>query len=542
VAEAAESRAEIERIADSLERPPLSEAVAALQRGQPARAEALLRPFLAARPEEPGALWLLASAVGMLGRWDEAEAPLRGALAAAPGFLAARSDLVRVLQRERRLREALEEVEALLAAAPDDETGLALTASLLVDVGRAGEAIKVTERLLARAPDELGLRMSHGHLLKTVGRANEAVAAYRAALRLRPSAGILWWSLANLKTVALSEEDMAEIGRLLGDRSLQPYDRLHLHFALGKALADAGRPAEAFEHYAAGNRVRRAQAPHNADAVTRFVARSEALFTRDFFAARAGQGCPAPDPIFIIGMPRSGSTLVEQILASHPEVEGTMELPDLPHLAERVARDPAGYPGALAERDAEALSALGQAYLDATRIQRRTDRPFFIDKLPANWRHVGLIQLILPNAKIVDVRRHPLACGFSLFTQQFERGQEFAYDLGDIGFYYRDYVRLMAHFERVLPGRVQRVVYEALVEAPEAGVRALLAGLGLPFDPACLAFHETRREVHTPSAEQVRRPINREGLERWRAFEPWLGPLKTALGPVLDAYPEAPES
>jgi tetratricopeptide (TPR) repeat protein len=536
------TRGELERIAAALERPPLSDAVAALRQRRPAQAEALLRPYLEARPDEAGALWLLASALGLLGRWDEAEAPLRRALASAPSFLAARSDLVRVLHQERRLREALEEVEALLASAPDDPTGLALAAALFVDTGRTREALAVTERLLTRSPDEAGLRMSYGHLLKTVGRTDEAVAAYREALRLRPSAGILWWSLANLKTVALSEEDMGQVRRLLADRSLAPYDRLHLHFALGKALADAGRPAEAFEQYAAGNRVRRALAPHNADAVTRYVARCEALFTPGFFAARQGQGSPAPDPIFILGMPRSGSTLVEQILAGHPEVEGTMELPDLPHLADRVARRAGGYPDALADLDAGELRALGEAYLEATRLQRRTDKPFFIDKLPANWRHIGLVHLILPQAKIVDVRRHPLACGVSLFAQQFERGQEFAYDLADIGAYYRDYVRLMAHFDRVLPGRVHRLVYERLVEAPEDEVRRLLDHLGLPFDPACLAFHETRRDVHTPSAEQVRRPINREGLERWRDFEPWLDPLRQALGPVLDAYPDAPES
>ena len=536
----AEARAAAEAVAASLERPPLSDAVAALRLGKPGEAEALVRPFLAGEPDAPGALWLLASALGLSGRWDEAEAPLRRALAAAPAFLAARSDLVRLLHQERRLKEALEEVEALLALAPDDATGLGLAAALLVDAGRADEALRVTERLLARAPDDPGLRMSYGHLLKTVGRTEEAAAAYREALRVRPAAGILWWSLANLKTVALGEDDMAAVETLLGDRSLAPYDRLHLHFALGTALADAGRAREAFGQYAAGNRVRRALAPHNADAVTREVARSEALFTRDFFAARDGQGCPAPDPIFILGLPRSGSTLVEQILASHPEVEATMELPDLPHLAERVARR-GGYPEAVAGLDAEALRALGEQYLERTRIQRRTGRPFFIDKMPANWRHLGLIHLILPNAKIVDVRRHPLACGFSLFTQQFERGQEFAYDLGDIGAYYRDYVRLMAHFDRVLPGRVHRLVYERLVEEPEAEVRRLLDHLGLSFDPACLAFHETRRDVHTPSAGQVRRPLNREGLERWRAYEPGLGPLKAALGPVLESYPDAPE-
>jgi predicted Zn-dependent protease len=532
----------LDRIVGSMGRPPLSLAVAALRRGRPAEAAGMVRSHLAERPDDPAALWLLGSALGLLGRWDEAEAPLRRAVAAAPAFLAARSDLVRVLHREGRLAEALAEAGTLLSDHPDDSTALGLEAALLVDVGRADEALEVTERLLGILPGEPGLWMSYGHLLKAAGRVGDAVAAYRRSLSLRPGQGVVWWSLANLKTVPLGPEDVAAVRRLLDDPALAPYDRLHLHFTLGKALADEGRAAEAFEQYAAGNRLRRAGAPHDAAAANRFVGLSRALFTPDFFEARKGQGCEAPDPIFVVGMPRSGSTLVEQILASHSAVEGTMELQDLPRLADRIARRHGGYPEGLADLSGAPLRALGEEYLAATRIQRRTGRPFFIDKLPANWRHVGLIHLILPRATIIDVRRHPLACGFSLFGQQFERGQEFAYDLADIGAYYAGYVRLMRHFDRVLPGRVHRIVHEELVEAPEAVVRRLLDHVGLPFEPACLNFHETRREVHTPSAEQVRRPINRDGLDRWRAFEPWLDPLKQALGPVLDLYPEPPES
>lgn len=532
----------LDRIAGSMERPPLSLAVASLRRGRPAEAAGMLRAHLAEEADDPAALWLLGSALGLLGRWDESEAPLRRAVALAPAFLAARSDLVRVLHREGRLAEALAEAGTLLGDHPDDSTALGLKAALLADIGRADEALEVTERLLRILPGEAGLWMSYGHLLKAAGRPGDAVAAYRRSLSLRPGQGVVWWSLANLKTVPLSPEDVAAVRRLLDDPAVAPYDRLHLHFTLGKALADEGRPAEAFEHYAAGNRLRRAGAPHDTAAASRFVGLSRALFTPDFFEARRGQGFDSPDPIFIVGMPRSGSTLVEQILASHSAVEGTMELQDLPRLVDRIARRHGGYPEGLADLHGAPLRALGEEYVAATRIQRRTDRPFFIDKLPANWRHVGLIQLILPRATIIDVRRHPLACGFSLFTQQFERGQEFAYDLADIGAYYAGYVRLMRHFDRVLPGRVHRIVYEELVEAPETVVRRLLEQVGLPFEPACLSFHETRREVHTPSAEQVRRPINREGLDRWRDFEPWLGPLKQALGPVLDLYPEAPES
>ena len=285
---------------------------------------------------------------------------------------------------------------------------------------------------------------------------------------------------------------------------------------------------------------------YDAEEVSAHVRRSEELFTADFLAARAGQGCDAPDPIFILGMPRAGSTLVEQILASHGEVEGTMELPDLPALAKRLGgrirkSDASAYPECLAEMTPGELRALGEEYLERTRIQRKTGRPYFIDKMPNNWAHVGLIHLILPQAKIVDARRHPLACGFSNFKQHFARGQAFSYSLEEMGLYYRDYVSLMRHFDRVRAGRIHRVVHERLVEDPEAEVRRLLGFLGLDFDPACLRFHENARAVRTASSEQVRRPINREGLDRWQSYEPWLGPLKQALGPVLDTYPGTPE-
>jgi hypothetical protein len=244
-------------------------------------------------------------------------------------------------------------------------------------------------------------------------------------------------------------------------------------------------------------------------------------------------------------MPRAGSTLIEQILASHPEVEGTMELPDIPAIAKtlgkRGAKDErSAYPECLASLAPDELRALGESYLETTRVQRKTDRPFFIDKMPNNWAHAGLIRVILPEAKIVDARRHPLACGFSNFKQHFARGQGFTYDLAELGTYYRDYVTLMAHFDAVQPGAIHRVIHEALVDDPETEVRRLLAYLGLPFDPACLAFHENDRAVRTASSEQVRRPLNREGFDQWRPFEPWLGPLTDALGPVLEAYPDTP--
>jgi hypothetical protein len=309
---------------------------------------------------------------------------------------------------------------------------------------------------------------------------------------------------------------------------------------LGKALEDRGEDHDSFEHYRLGNSIRSVQTRYRPAETSDLVERMQKLFTKKFFEDRQGFGCQAPDPIFIVGMPRSGSTLVEQILASHSLVEGTGELPDVMVLARELEEGADGLPGAwrnypenLAELSSAGFCRLGDTYLERTRIQRKTDRPFFTDKMPNNWIHVGLIRLMLPNAKIVDARRHPLACGFSNFKQQYARGQEFSYDLEHLGLYYRDYVRLMAHFDAVAPGAVHRVIHEQLLANPEQEIRRLLDYLALPFEQACLNFHENKRAVRTASAEQVRRPIERNGVESWKRFEPWLDPLKQALGPAL---------
>jgi hypothetical protein len=316
---------------------------------------------------------------------------------------------------------------------------------------------------------------------------------------------------------------------------LSDEDRFHLDFALGKAMHDAGRPDEAFRHYSEANALRLKSQPYRATEITRVVDRCIAPFTDEAFAERPG-GSDAPDPIFIVGMPRAGSTLVEQILSSHSLVEGTSELPDIPVLA----RKPGVYPEALLKLSEAERHALGEEYLKRAGVQRRTAKPFFIDKLPNNWLFVPLIQLILPNAKIIDARRHPLGCCFSNFRQHFARGQAFTYSLEDVGRYYADYVRLMAHIDAVLPGRVHRVLYERMVDDTENEVRLLLDYCGLEFEPGCLEFYKTERAVRTASSEQVRQPIYRDAAEDWRAYEAHLGPLKDALGPVLSAYPNAP--
>jgi tetratricopeptide (TPR) repeat protein len=546
MAEASRSSPDVdEALAASVRDPRLMQAGLALVEGQLAVAERLLRPHLKENPTDIAAIRMMAELAGRLGRYGDAENLLRRALELAPGFTAARANLATILYRQNRPAEAIEMLDALLDGEPENPAHQNLKAAALGRIGGYSEAIALYAAVLERFPDQPKVWMSYGHVLKTVGRRDDSVAAYRRAIAAAPSLGEAWWSLANLKTVGLAADDIAAMQAALAAPGLGGEDRFHLHFALGKALEDLGEAERAFAHYREGNRLRRGELAYDPAEIERHVERSIALFSTGFLAGRQGQGCRARDPIFILGMPRAGSTLVEQILASHSQVEGTMELPDIPALAKRLGgrrlkSQETAYPESLAALSAAGLAALGEEYLERTRIQRKTDRPFFIDKMPNNWAHAGLIHLILPDSKIIDARRHPLDCCFSNFKQHFARGQGFSYDLAELGRYYRAYVELIRHFDEVLPGRVHRVIYERMVEDPEAEVRRLLDYLGLPFEEACLRFHENERAVRTASSEQVRQPINREGLDRWRAFEPWLGPLKEALGPVLDTYPDPP--
>ena len=504
-------------------------------------AEGILRPYLKQRPTDVKAIRMMAELAARVGRLVDSENLLRRAVELAPNFTAARANLATVLYKQNRAADAIAELEQLESEGEANLGHASLKAAALGRIGGHDEALALYRLLIDARPDEPRLWMSYGHILKTVGAQAESVAAYRRALAIQPTLGEVWWSLANLKTIRFDDADVAAMQAALEAPALGKEDRFHLHFALGKAFEDRAEAEASFGHYAEGNRLRRSMLDYSASDHHRHVERSIALFTPEFFGAREGRGCPAPDPIFILGMPRAGSTLVEQILASHPSIEGVAELPDIPAIArrldERRARgDTSHYPECVADCDADGLKALGEEYLERAGVQRITDRPFFIDKLPNNWAHVGLIRLILPKARIIDARRHPLACGFSNFKQHYARGQRFSYDLAEIGAYYRDYITLMRHFDDVLPGYVHRVIHEDLVEDPETEVRRLLDFLGLPFDPACLAFYENPRAVRTASSEQVRRPISREGLEQWKAFEPWLDPLKEALGPVLQDW------
>jgi tetratricopeptide (TPR) repeat protein len=398
--------------------------------------------------------------------------------------------------------------------------------------------------LLVGAPQTAEIRLSIAHTLKTLGRPDEAIAEYRAAAAERPSFGDAYWSLANLKTYRFTDAELTEMRARESSADTALADRFHLCFALGKALEDRGDYEESWRYYERGNRLKKSESRFRIEQIERNTRLQKTVCTPEFFAERRSVGCPSPDPIFIVGLPRSGSTLLEQILASHSHVEGTMELADIPRIVlelqgRQMDSDDPLYPGVLARLTPEEFRRLGEKYVGATRIYR-TDKPRFIDKMPNNFRHIGLIHLMLPNARIIDARREPMACCFSNFKQLFAQGQEFTYSLEDIARYYRTYVELMAHWDRVLPGRVLRVQHESVVEDLEGNVRRILEFCGLGFESACIEFHKTERSIRTASSEQVRQPIYREGVDQWRNFSPWLGPLRAALGDLVPDEGTAP--
>jgi tetratricopeptide (TPR) repeat protein len=526
--------------------PKLMSAALALSENRIPDAESQLRDHLKRHPTDVLAIRMLAEVAARIGRTNDAETLLARCVQLAPGFRMARQNYAMMLHKQNKWTAALAEVDYLLREDPSNPGLRNLKGAVLGRVGEYDESIRLYRAVLRDYPRQPKVWMTLGHALKTANQNAEAIEAYRRCIELAPHFGEVWWSLANLKTFRFTAEDVATMRAQLERDDLSNDDRFHFHFSLGKALEDEHEYAPSFEYYARGNALRRKLIRYDAAENAAHVARSKRLFTAEFLAERADAGCPSPDPIFVVGLPRSGSTLVEQILSSHSQVEGTQELPDITMLARVVARrttraEGSAYPRALEKFSAGELRELGERYIEQTRIQRKTSRPLFIDKMPNNFAHVGMIHLILPNAKIIDTRRHPLGCCFSCFKQHFARGQPFTYDLKELGAYYRDYVELMAHFDTVLPGRVHRVFYENMVDDTEAEVRRLLDYCGLPFEDGVLKFHENKRAVRTASSEQVRQPIFREGLDQWRHFEPWLAPLRNSLGPVLELYPAIPQ-
>jgi len=528
------------RLADPEKR--VAEASAAYSLFRLDAAESLLQRQLKQNPDDVVALRLSAAVAAEREDFVTAERLLGRCLELAPGYREARFDLARTLFSQQKADPILPLIERVLATRPDDLLARSLLASANSLLGHNDEALRILTTLVAENPQNERVWLAYGHALRFAARSADAVDAYRKSAALRPEFGEAYFSLANLKTFRFTQEDIDAMLAQVAREDLGHQDRLQFEFALGKALEDAGDYAASFEHYSRGNGLRRAAANYSREDNARLVNRTITLFTREFLDARKGFGSPAPDPIFILGMPRAGSTLIEQILASHSQVEGTRELPDIPGFTLELGildrpGQPSEYPQSIARLSRRQLQALGERYLAQTRAHRLRGTPFFIDKMPSNFFHIGLIQLILPNARIIDARRSPLGCCFSNFKQHFQSGVWFSYDLEDIGHYYRDYVRLMAHFDAVMPGRIHRVYYENVVADLEGEVRRLLDYCGLPFEEQCLRFHETRRVVQTASSEQVRRPLFSEGVDQWRNFEPWLGRLQAVLGELIDEYP-----
>lgn len=542
-------RADLSGVHASSRDPELLKAAVAMNDGQLDAAEAMLQVRLERLPDDPAAHRLLGEIVWRRGDLTAALTLVERAVDIAPGYDLARDFLIRLLLQTNSLPEALAHADVLVQSPIQSPGNDALKASVLVRLGDQEGARRIYDKLLAQRPDQPQVWQNLGHVLKTLGRQDDAVHAYRQSVTHLPTMGEAWWSLANLKTVKLGSDDIAvmqaALARLEQDATGSPEDVFHLHFSLGKAFEDAGDPAAAFRHYDLGNRLRRPMVLHDADEFSQEVAAGTATFTGAFIAEMGPGGCTARDPIFILGLPRSGSTLVEQILASHSAIEGTMELPEMMMIGSRLQSrvdegEFADLRAMMASLTPSDRSRLGEEYLDRTRVHRKTDKPLFIDKMPNNWQHIGLIRMILPNATIIDARRHPMACCFSGWKQHFARGQAFTYDLIDIGRYYRDYVAHMAAFDRAAPGAVHRVIYEQMVADTPSEVRRLLDHVGVPFEDACLEFWRTRRSVRTASSEQVRQPIFTDAVDHWQSFAPWLGPLADTLGDVVERYPDIP--
>lgn len=503
-------------------------------------AEQIVRAYLLKAGNDIEAMRLLARIGLARDVLDDAQVLLEAVLQAAPNYRAARYDYACVLFERHLYRRACEEIEKLLATDPDHPDYRTLYASASVGLGEHERAIALYRKLLEAAPDAADLHLSLAHSLKTQGRQADAIAAYRAAISARPGFGDAYWSLANLKTYRFADEEIARMRAEEAAPATPLADRHQLCFALGKAYEDRGDYAESWRHYERGNALKRSESRYRPEIIETNTRRQIEVCTREFLAARSNAGDPSPDPIFIVGLPRAGSTLLEQILASHPLVEGTQELADIPRIVlDLQGRDPdldnPRYPGVLADLQPEDFRRLGEKYLRDTRIYR-SGKPFFIDKMPNNFRHLGLIHLMLPNAKIIDARREPMACCFSNFKQLFATGQEFTYSIEDIARYYRSYLDLMAHWDEALPGRVLRVHHEDVVDNLEGSVRRILGFCGLPFEPGCLEFHKTARSVRTASSEQVRRPIFRDGIDQWTNYASYLAPLRDLLGDALTRY------
>ncbi len=521
--------------------PPLVAVQSFLHEGRLGKAEELVRAILNADPANVEGMRLLAAIGVAMKVLDDAEFLLESALEFEPDNLRVKVDYCDVLHKRQKFDRALATAEELTAKDPDNPVFLTLRGNALMGVGRFEDAVEAYQTVLRQAPDAETVCLSMGHALKTIGRQDEAVDAYQRAYRARSDFGDAYWSLANLKTYRFSASEVNSMERAAASPRVMPDDRIHFEFALGKAYEDRGAFGLAFDHYSRANDLRRKKNRYNPDHFDSEVRSAIENCTIDLFVGSETVGNTARDPIFVLGLPRAGSTLIEQILASHSLVDGTAELPTILSLVNGLKEtDQSGwkaYHPYLSELNIEERLRLGNAYLEGAALFRG-EQPYFVDKMPNNFRHIGFIKLILPNAKIIDARRHPLSCGFSVFKQLFAEGQEFSYGLDSIGRYYRGYWQMMDHWDAVLPGSVLRVCYENVVEDTEAQVRRILEYCGLPFEQQCVDFHKTDRAVRTASSEQVRQPIFRSGIDQWSNFDKYLDPLRDALGECLSIYDE----
>jgi tetratricopeptide (TPR) repeat protein len=521
--------------------PPQLRTVASLiQEGKMYKAEQLCRNFLQTHGHHVEGMRFLAQIGMSFNVHDEAEFLLESAVVLDPENVGVHFDYVGALQKRQKFSDALEQARLLREKDPENPQVDMLYANQNLAVGNFDEALRIYHKRAAEAPNNPGIHLTLGHALKTTGQQKEAIAAYTRAYSVKPDFGDAYWSLANLKTYKFDEIQIAAMREREAAPATQLSDRYHLCFALGKALEDHGRYQESFTYYERGNRLKREEVGYDWRKITKEIELQAEHCTPALFDAVKGAGAKAVDPIFILGLPRAGSTLLEQILASHSQVEGTMELPNMLALAHKLdgrrrVGEEARYPANLTELTASEITEFGEAFLRDTRIHRKTGTPFFIDKMPNNFRHIGLIHMILPNAKIIDARRGAMGCCFSGFKQLFAEGQEFTYGLEEIGHYYTDYVALMDHWDRVLPRKILRVRYEEVVADLGTQVRRLLDYCNLPFEQSCVNFHETERAVRTASSEQVRQPIFKSGVDQWEHFSSYLDPLRAVLGPELSA-------
>ena len=505
-----------------------------LYEGKLVKAETACRHFLQKNPHHVEAMRLLADIGSRLGILGDADFLLESALEFEPDNIQVRIDYIQTLRKRQKFAEALKQSELLYRRDVENPIFQSIYAIESMQTGEYEQALELFEKVLQRLPEDPVTLTSKGHALKTFGRHEEAVLSYQKAIASDPGHGDAYYGLANLKTYRFSDDELRLMESQEQANRLSYQNLIHICFALGKAYEDRKDYDTSFGHYERGNELKRVQSRYDADQMTAELNSQITACTPDLFAKQSGKGCDAPDPIFILGLPRAGSTLLEQILASHSQIDGTLELPNILSLAHRLRRQKQAsneslYPDVLHNLDADQLRTMGQEFIDSTRIHRQ-GAPYFIDKMPNNFRHIGLIKLILPNAKIIDARREPMACCLSGFKQLFAEGQEFTYGLQEIGQYYRDYVRLMEHWDTMMPDAVLRVQHEDVLDDLDGQVRRMLDYLGLPFEQACIDFHQTERAVRTASSEQVRQPITKASVDLWRHYQSHLQPLNEALG------------